>query len=74
MGRGLDPWDIVRLRTSSSCWNVLGKYGPYSELFYFFIKRERVALTIVVPFKPVVPAETLKACALVGLHIFVSRR
>ena len=30
--------------------------------------QERVALTKVVPFKPVVPAETLKACALIGLH------
>ena len=63
----LDPWDIVRLRTSSSCWNVPGKYGPYSELF-FLIKKEPVALAKVVPFKPVVPAETLKAGALIGLH------
>ena len=40
----LDLWDIVRLRTSSSYWNVPGKYGPYSELF-FLIKKEPVALT-----------------------------
>ena len=24
----LDPWDVVRLRTSWSYWNVLEKYGP----------------------------------------------
>ena len=63
----LDIWDIVRLRTSSSYWNVLAKYGPYSELF-FLVKKEPVALTKVVPFKPVVHSETLKAGALVGLH------
>ena len=63
----LEKWEIVRLRTSSSYWNVPGKYGPYSELF-FLIKKEPVALAKVVPFKPVVPAETLKAGALAGLH------
>ena len=31
----LDPWDRVRLRTVSTHWNVLGKYGPFGELFYF---------------------------------------
>ena len=39
----------------------------YSELF-FLIKEEPVALAKVVPFKPVVLAETLKACALIGPH------
>ena len=63
---------IVRLRTSSSYWNVQGEYGPYSELFFFIVKKELVALTNVVPFKPVVPAETLKACALIGLHLLAA--
>ena len=31
----LDPWDVVRLRTSSSVWSVPGKYGPRGELFFF---------------------------------------
>ena len=61
----LDPWDVERLRTSS--WNVPRKYLPHGELF-FFIKTEPFALTEAVQFKPFVPAETLKACALVGLH------
>ena len=30
----LDIWDIVRLRTSSSYWNVPEKYGPYRGLFF----------------------------------------
>ena len=59
----LDPWDVVRLRTSS--WNVPRKYGPHGELF-FSIKTEPFGLTEAVQFKPFVPAETVKACALVG--------
>ena len=31
----LDPWDVVRLRTSSSHWNVPRKHWPHSELFFF---------------------------------------
>ena len=60
----LDPWDVVRLRTASSYWNVLG--------FFFLIKKEPVALTKVVPFKPFVSAETPKACALIGLHLLAA--
>ena len=33
----LDPWDVVRLRTSSSC---PGEHGPHSELFFFLIRKE----------------------------------
>ena len=36
------------------------------------IKTELVALTKAAPFKPVVPAETLKACALIGLHLMAA--
>ena len=39
----LDPWDVVRLRTTSSFWNVLKKYKPHGELFYFLIKKEPFA-------------------------------
>ena len=47
------------------------KYGPYSDLFFFLIK-EPFALTQAVQFKPFVPAETLKACALIGLHLMAA--
>ena len=53
----LDPWDVVGLRTTSSVWNVLGKYGPHGELFFFLIKNEPFALTKALAFKPIVPAE-----------------
>ena len=46
----LYPWDVVRLRTSSSYWNDPVKYGPRSELFFFLIKKEPVALAKAVPF------------------------
>ena len=36
----LDPWDVVRLRTSSCVGGVPGKYGPHGELFFFLIKKE----------------------------------
>ena len=67
----LDPCDIVRLRTSSSYWNVPGKYGPHSEFFFFPVRKESMALTKAVPCKPFVSTETLKACALVGLQLLV---
>ena len=64
----LDPWDVVRLRTSSSVWSVPAKYGPHAELL-FFLKKEPLTLTKAVVFEPFVPAETLKSCALIGLHL-----
>ena len=70
----LDPWDGMRLRTSSSCWNVQGKHGPHSELFFFLIRKEPVALTKAVPFKPFVSADTLKVCALIGLHLLAAQK
>ena len=33
----LDPWDSVCLCTALVKWNVLGKYGPHGELFFFFL-------------------------------------
>ena len=32
--------NVVRLRTSSSVWNVAGTYGPHGELFFFLTKEE----------------------------------
>ena len=68
----LDPWDVVRLRTSSCFWNIPRKYEPHGELFFFLIKKEPFALTEAVQFKPFVPAETLKARALTGLHLMAA--
>ena len=62
----LDPWDSVRLRTASTNWNVQRKYGPH-ELFFFLIKKEPISE--LVEFGPCVLAETVKACALIGLHM-----
>ena len=68
----LEPWDVVRLRTSSSYWNVPENYGPHSELFFFFVKKEPVALTKAVSFKPLFLWGPLKACALIGLRILAA--
>ena len=72
VGPFLDPWDVVGLRTTSGVWNVAGKYGPHGELFFFLIKKESFALTKAAVIKPFVPAETLKACALIGLHLMAA--
>ena len=61
LGRALLGRRLTLPCTSSSCWNVPGKYGPHGELFVFLIKKEPVALTKAVPFKPFVSAESLKA-------------
>ena len=63
----LNPWDVEVLGTTTSVWNVLGKYGSHGELFFFFMKKEPFVLTTAVEFRPCVTAETLKACALNGL-------
>ena len=65
----LDPWDSVRLRTASTQWNVPKKYGPHGELFFFLVKKEPTVLSELVEFGPCVSAETVKACALIFLHM-----
>ena len=55
------PWDVGRLRTSSCFWNV-----PR------LIKKEPFAITEAVQLKSFVPAETLKTCALTGLHLMAA--
>ena len=63
-----DPSDCVRLRTVSTHWSVPRKYGPLGELF-FPIKKEPVVASNEVSSDPFDSAETLKACALTGLHL-----
>ena len=46
-----------------------GKYGPHSELFYLFTRKEPVALVQAAPFEPFVSAETDTPCALISLHL-----
>ena len=67
----LDPWDRVRLRTASTRWNVPGKYGPHGELFFFLVKKEPLVASDVSS-TPFVSSETLKACALIGLHLLAA--
>ena len=43
-GPFLDPWDVVRLRSTGSSWNIPKKYGPHGELFFLLIKKEPVFL------------------------------
>ena len=65
----LDPWDSVRLRTASTHWNVPGKYGPHGELFFFLLKNEPTVISELVELRACFSAETVKACALIGLHM-----
>ena len=65
----LDAWDSVRPRTASAQWNVPGRYGPYGELFFFFLKKEPRVFSELVRFGPSISAEKVKACALNGLHM-----
>ena len=49
----LDAWDSVRLRTTSTQWNVPRRYGPYGELFcFFFLKKEPMVLRELVRLRP----------------------
>ena len=68
----LELWAGVRLRTASTHWNVPGKYGPHGELFFFLIKKEHVVASNEVLPNPHVSAETLEACALIGLHLLAA--
>ena len=62
----------MRLRTVSTHWNVPGKSGLHGELFFFFIKKEQVVASTEVLPNPCVSAETLKACALIGVHLLAA--
>ena len=56
------------MRTASTHWNVPKKYGPHGE-FFFLLKREPMVLSELIEFGPCISAETVKACALIGLHM-----
>ena len=49
-----------------------GKCGPHGELFFFFMKKEQVVASNEVLPNPCVSAETLKTCALIGLHLLAT--
>ena len=42
--------------------------GPRGELF-FFQRKSRVVLSELIEFRPCISAETVKACAWIGLHM-----
>ena len=46
-----------------------GNYGPHGELFFFLIKKKPEVVSNEVLPDPFVSVETLKACALIGLHL-----
>ena len=77
LGRRLAfPGPIRRCGRSGHSIHLLecpgGKYGPHGELLFFLIKKEPVAVSNEVPFKLVLLVETLKVCALVGLHFLAA--
>ena len=45
------------------------KYGPYGELFFFLLKKEPMVHCELIEFGPCISVETVKACALIGLHM-----
>ena len=45
---------------------------PHGELFFFLVKKEPVVASDDVSSNPCVSAETLKACALIGLHLLAA--
>ena len=49
--------------------NVPGKYGRHGELFFFLLMKEPTVIFELVEFGPCFSAETVKTCALIGLHM-----
>ena len=62
----------MRLLTASTHWNVPSKYVPHGELCFFLVKKKPVVASNDVSSNPSVSAETLKACALIGLHLLAA--
>ena len=59
-------------------WNVLGKYGPHGELFFFLVQKELATVPVGGTFSPFYNADIrislfcydlLKKCALFALHV-----
>ena len=40
----MEAWDSARLPTTSTQWNVPGRYGPYGKLFFFLLEKEPMVL------------------------------
>ena len=52
----VDAWDSVRLRTTSTQWNVPRIYGLHGKLFFFLLEREPMVFRDLVRFGPSIPA------------------
>ena len=48
----LDAWESVRLRTTSTQWNVPRRYGAYGELFFLLLEKEPMVLKELVRLGP----------------------
>ena len=70
-GLAPDPWDVVRLRTSPRRWNDPGK-GHTASFSSSSSGRSRWLSRRQCRSSPLVSAETLKACALIGLHLLAT--
>ena len=44
---------------------------PFGELYFFLLKKEPMVLRELVRFGPSMTVETVKACALIGLHMMI---
>ena len=69
VGRTLLGGGLAVSGSVGGCGSAPGENGPHGERFFFLIRKEPFALTNAVEFRPRVTAETLKACALIGLHM-----
>ena len=47
----LDPWDVIKMRTEASRWNISGKYGPYGEHFFLTLKKGPTIQNIIINFE-----------------------
>ena len=75
LGRGLafsGPMGCCGFAHDSQRLECSGEYGPHGELFFLLIEKESFALTKAVEDRPFVPTETLRASALIGLHLMAA--
>ena len=66
---GKGPGELGEKVLASSQWSVPKKYGPHGELFFFLLKKEPLVLSESVEFGPSISAVTVKARAVLGLHM-----
>ena len=66
----LDPWDSVRLRAAFHALECSEDvWAAWRALLLPFLKQESMVLSELVELGPWIPVETVKACALIGLHV-----